>query len=280
MCCLTAKKFIMKLNQCFLLGLKIFYLSFVNFENGVWTISVFWIVMNTIKIFLSSTLFFYSLFLIAETYKDAEQDFQIFFYGAMEIFYLAVNWIYFIIRGKLLEKSLNLAQSVALGLKFNSQNQKLIMGSKTKCIQAFLMFQSYNIVDLLFTFTTIAFNLNFFMIFCHRFIINCFSAFFFFATEFLLVCIKCLKANLERTLKAQSSTIMSSMTTKYEKTKACDELSTEIDNICSYHQLVFELCNIIEELFNMVTLFSLVYQLLLVSMQVWKVFLKVSRKTI
>lgn len=267
----------MNLFQLFFIVLKIFFLSFINIEDGVCKVSKFWMTINTVKLSVLSFLLFTSLIKhIQEKHGklNSSRLIQSLFFLSMEIFYLIAYWVYFVVKKSTITRSINLAQDFAAKLRTFAQNSKIGLEAKKRCILAFITIQIYNIADFIYVLTKSPFNYDMLMVFYLRFLIYCFTAFFYFASEFLLVCVKNVKANLRKVLKAQIVTILSNETTKFEKMKAFEMLSTAVEHMCSCHQLIFKLCKEFEDMFNMITLLSLMNQLIYVSIEVRRMLLK------
>lgn len=269
----------MNLIQLFFIVLKIFFLSFINIEKGVCKVSKFWMTINTVKLSGLSCLLFVALTQIydgEDHIVDRSRLFLNFFFLSVEIFYLIAYWVYFIVKRSTIARSINLAQDFEAKLRTFTQNSKIGLKSIKRCILAFITIQIYNIVDFIYVLTKFSFNHHILMFFYLRVLIYCFTFFFYFASEFLLFGVKALKENLKKALKSQIGTILGDETTKFEKMKAFEVLSTAVEHMCSYHQLIFNLCKEFEDMFNMITLLSLMNQLIYVSIEVRRMFKKVS----
>lgn len=245
----------MKLIRRLILVLKIFFLSFLSYDNGTWRSSNFWIVFNSIKLLIISIT---HIILTFPTKSEKYKLFNICFFS-FELLCVWMNWISMIIKRNSIVASLNSAKTLILNLNQIIDTSEIYDKEKVKCYKMFSVFNSY--ILFFFSFLIISgLEFRFIMFLFIRIFLYNFMFSFNFASELFLTYLRILNYNLAKCMKNESFTILSNFTSKFEKSTAYDKLSSEIDYLSSYHQKSFALNRELNESLSMITMVSLVFQ--------------------
>lgn len=267
---LTMKAFV----QSFAIIFRFFFLSFIKVEkDGQGKISHGWIAMNSLKLFGFSYLFFKALGagqpsgepLLFKTSRAFDRISVL----HLQIIFLNLNWIFVIMKRKAILKSFNLAKELAERLNILNEFPEIAKISRNKSIGAFIVFQFFIFCELIYRFLFGMVLFRGILFLCARILIYSFMTLFYFATEFILTCLKILKKKLSRALKDQNNAILRSSTTKHQKNEAYDKLSFAVDSMSSFYEKIFELCKELEKSYQINILLLLLFQLSTISMEVY-----------
>lgn len=257
--------------QSFAIIFRFFFLSFIQVEkDGRGKISHIWIAMNSLKLLGFSYLIFKSLMqpsrepILFKTSRAFERISVL----HLQIIFLNLNWISVIMKRKSILKSFNSANELAKRLNILNEFPEILKIARNKSLRAFIVFQFLIFCELIYSllFGMVSFRGIVFL--CARILMYSFMTLFFFATEFLLTCIKVLKKKLSGALADQTITILSSSFTKHQKNKAYDKISVAVDSMSSFYEKIFELCKELEKSFQINILLLLLFQLSTVSFEV------------
>lgn len=242
--------------QRFGLIFKIFLLSFINLDEKGYEISFFLLVFNSLKL---SILSIYNLFTVGNVLTEGLkaknfQDIQWCGQFLMEIIFLIITWIYMLMKRKSFIRLLKLAERLIIEMNLPVEFDEIYSKAKKKCSLVFVAFHFHILFTMIFSLSVFAYLYS-------RNLVYNFKVWFYFATEFVLTCLKVLNEKLARVIASQGNVLMSGRASKSEITKACKELSKTIELLTSAHTEIHSLSTIVCQIFNVTILLSLLFQL-------------------
>lgn len=263
----TKSKTMMKIIQVVSFVYKIFFLSYIDIEKGRFKVSNFWITVNTVKL---SILSIFHLMFNNMTFEKGNSRFKMVqrslgfveYLIAFELLCLWLDWAFIVIKRKSLLKAFNLAYSLALKLSKLGDFSKTYAKLRFRCLGTFLVFNLYQLVFLFYAVVLSKGGLGGLGISLIRIQIYNFMVLFCFTSQFAFACIKHLKEILLKSFSNHSAVILTDMTTKFEKDKSFNELSSLIDFLNGCYQNLFELVYQLSSSFNMIAMVSLLLQFL------------------
>lgn len=244
---------------------KIFFLSFISLKNNAFKISRLAIVLNTLK--LCILIYFYLTYIKIGILRNPNLKVYMEKYSkiwlvivSIEISFLWTNWLMMIVRRKTIIRTINKAKAFMSEMeKFNFFNETASKAKYFCCfvyclVNGFYMFLIfYNIFKMTATSKTV---LTYFIL---KMFIYYYVVLFCFAAKFVATCLKILWRQICRGFECQYVIIISCNTTFYQKQKACDQISEELDKTSVKYQKLFELKRDLNHIFNNIILSSLTY---------------------
>lgn len=240
---------------------KVFFLSFISITKNGCEISHVWLLINTLKVLITSGYFLFFSSSQNENYMRS-----CFMVGTAT--YLLFIYIDLIARKGLIVKTYDLAKSLSIHLQISDENAEINAKTKRKCLKLLIVFQMYSLCYLFYTFnSTYDEPLRLPEIYTF-FLIQSFMASFFYVSEFLLMCLKILNKKLDDVLKLETATLMNDKASAYEISSAYEKLQKSVENMMFLYRQIFHLSLKLEEILNLSTLLSLLHFLLRVVMKV------------
>lgn len=247
---------------------RYFFLSFIKIDKNGAKFSYFWFAFNSLKLFGFSVLLFSSLLnsINAQVLLKSSSNFERYSFLTLEMLFLNTNWTFLIFKRKFILKSFNMAQNLAEKLKISVDHSEISKAAIKKSFCAFLIFYFYAIFQVIFNILSqspISIKLMY-----ARFLVYSFLTIFYFATEFLLTCIKVVIEKLSRVLKAQRVVILSSTSTNDQRMKSYDEIANAVETMSSSHDELFQFSKNLEKSLEMTAALLLIFQLSTIAMEV------------